>query len=84
MFSCGFDVAHSIGVSKVVDVEQVVSFLQQIERIESIGLHSCTLINNLSSITIEDCPFSISLSKRLLEAFTDSVGEIAINFRSNL
>ena len=81
---CRNYVIHSVAVSQVVDMEQVVSLLEQVERIKSVSLHASAPINDLPSITIEDRPFTILLPECLLETFTNSIDEVAIQFCSDL
>lgn len=78
------DIVHGIGVSEVVNMEKVVFFSQQIEGIESICLQACTPVNKLTSISIENSPFSITFSEGLLESFSDSVHVLAVNLCSDL
>ena len=64
-------------------MEKVSSFSQKIEGIVPIGLKSSSSINALPSISVEDSPFSIFLSERLLEAFSDSIDVVAVDLGSD-
>ncbi len=50
----------------------------------SISLESSSSINNLSSVSVEHCPFTISLFKGLLESFSNAVDIFTVNLGSNL
>lgn len=82
--SGGFDDVHGVGASEVVDVEEVVFFSQHVQREVSVGLKSLPVIDDLSSVSVENGPFSISLSERRLETFSDAVEVITVDFGSDL
>jgi hypothetical protein len=82
--SGGFDDVHGVGASEVVDVEEVVFFSQHIQREVSVCLQTLTVIDDLSSISVENRPFSISLSERRLETLADTVEIITVDFGSDL
>lgn len=82
----GFDDVHGIGVSEVVDVEEVImlSFSHEVKGVVPIGLVPLTFINDLSSVSIENGIFSIFQSKRILEPLPETIEEVGSNFCSNL
>lgn len=58
-----FDDVHRIGVSEIVNVEEVVSLSHEVERIIAVSLQPLSSIDNLSSVSIEYCPFAVLLSE---------------------
>ena len=56
---CWFDDIHRIGISEVADMEVSINLSLEIDRIVPISLISLAIVNNLTSISIKDSPFSI-------------------------
>ena len=64
-------------------MEEIIPLPQHIERIVSIGLSSFSMVNDLSSISVENSPFSICFSETTQKSFSDSVDVITVHFSSN-
>ncbi len=78
-----FDDIHGVGVPQIVDMEKVVPFSEEIERIVSISLKSWALIDRHCSISIENGPLTVFLSESLLEAFSKPIKILRINCGSD-
>lgn len=64
-------------------MEKVVPLLEQIKGIISVSLSSNSCINHLSSISVENCPFSIFLAESFKESLSNSVDELTIDLSSD-
>ena len=64
-------------------MEKVIPLLQQVERIVSVSLSANSCINHLSSVSVENSPFSIFLAESFKESLSNSVDELTINLCSD-
>jgi len=65
-------------------VENMPSFPQQVEWEVTISLQPFSFIDDLASISIENCPLSISLSEAFQESLSDTVNKLRVNLSSDL
>lgn len=67
-------------------MEEVVrlSFSQEVEGVVAVGLESFSLVDHLSSISVENSPFPVFLSERVMKPFSDAVDKVRGKFSSNL
>ena len=80
----GFDDVHGVGAAEVVDVEEVVPLPQHVEGEVTICLQSLPTINDLSPVSIEHRPFTLTLLETRLKSLSNSIDVLTINFGPNL
>lgn len=56
----------------------------QIEGVISVGLFALTSVDNLSSVSVEDSPFTITKSETGVESLAKSICIVTVDFSTNL
>lgn len=70
---------HSVRVFKIAEMEKILFFFQQVNRIKPISLSPSSIINLLGSISVENSPFAWSFSEVKLKSLSKSIDEIGVD-----
>ncbi len=75
---------HGVRIPEVVKMEKILFFLEHVNRIKSVGLSSCSIVNLFRSITIKNSPFTLGFAKIRLESFAQTINKSRVDLGSDL